>query len=709
MKRALLILFMVSCFSSSVFSHKKTLSIEDVMTNPAVYPENLRNLQWLKDVDKLSSIKDTTLIFYTPNSKQKEKSLELSDLNKALQEIEVDKLPYFPSIEWKTAAVFVFQSKNSLYAFNVQTKKAEKLISFPEKAENVERSTKSNYLAYTKENNLYVLIDGDKKAVTNESDPNIVSGQTVSRVEFGIEKGSFWSPQENYLAFYQKDESLVTDYPLIDIDTRVAILENIKYPMAGMQSEYVYLGVYDVNTEKTLFLETGENIEQYLTSITWSPDEKYIYLALLNRGQNHMKLNKYDVKTGKLVTTLFEEKNEKYVEPEHPLYFPNKDASQFIYFSERDGFQHMYLYSAEGKLLKQLTKGEWVVSEFLGFSADNSEAYFMATKESPLENNAYSVNLKSGKIIALTPEKGVHNVSISPSGKYIIDTYSNTTVARQINVLNRKGEIVKTLLENKNPLKEYATAEVELITLVAEDGTPLYARIIKPQIEEGEKYPVIVYVYGGPHAQLVTNSWLGGANLFHMYLAQQGFVVFTLDNRGSANRGFEFESAIHKNLGDLEVKDQMQGIQYLESLDFVDMDRIGVDGWSYGGFMTISLMLKHPEVFKVGCAGGPVIDWKWYEVMYGERYMSTPQENEEGYEKANLLNYVEKLEGKLLIFHGTEDPTVVWQQSLAFIKEAVNEGKLLDYFVYPGHGHNVRGKDRIHLYKKIEQYFMDNL
>ncbi len=495
MKRALLILFIVSCFSSSVFSQKKQLSIEDVMTNPAVYPANLRNLQWLKDIDKLSYIKDKNLVFYTPNSKQKEEVLELDELNQALQEIEVDELSYFPSIEWESAEVFLFTTNSKLFAYNRQTKKAEKRLSFPEKAENLERSNKYNYLAYTKENNLYVLIEREEKAITSESDPNIVSGQTVSRVEFGIEKGSFWSPNENYLAFYQKDESRVTDYPLVDIDAPIAVVENTKYPMAGTESEYVHLGIYNLKTEKTVFLETGENIEQYLASISWSPDEKHIYLVLLNRGQNQLKLNKYDVQTGKLLATLFEEKNEKYVEPEHPLYFPNNDASQFIYFSERDGFQHMYLYSAEGKLLKQLTKGEWVVTEFLGFSANNAEAYFMATKESPLENNAYSVNLKSGKIIALTPEKGVHNVHISPSGKYTIDTYSNTTVSRQINVLNRKGEIVKTLLENKNPLKEYATAEVELITLEAEDGTPLYARIIKPQIEDGKKYPVMMFFF----------------------------------------------------------------------------------------------------------------------------------------------------------------------------------------------------------------------
>ena len=234
--------------------------------------------------------------------------------------------------------------------------------------------------------------------------------------------------------------------------------------------------------------------------------------------------------------------------------------------------------------------------------------------------------------------------------------------------------------------------------------------MIKPiNFDPKKKYPVLVYVYGGPHAQLVKNSWLGGAGLWLNYMAQQGYLIWTLDNRGSANRGFEFENSIFRNLGTLELEDQMQGINYLKSLDYVDVDRIGVDGWSYGGFMTISLMLKNPGVFKAGCAGGPVIDWKWYEVMYGERYMDTPQDNPEGYKNACLLNHVKDFEGRLLIIHGTMDPTVVWQNSLSFLQKCVDEDKLVDYFVYPGHGHNVGGMDRVHLWKKIEQYFNDNL
>jgi dipeptidyl-peptidase 4 len=710
MKKRFIVLFVLGFFTFSTFAQDKQLSLIDVMTNPAVYPKRLRNAQWIPSTDKMSYIKENALVFYAPNSKQKEQSYDLKKLNESLSTVCSEELSYFPSVEWIDNANILLDVEEQLIKVNVQTNKAERLTTYPENPENIERCDVNYSFAFTRKNNLFIFNKGKEISVTNESDPNIVSGQTVSRVEFGIEKGSFWSPNGNYLAFYQKDETNVTNYPLVDITARIATVENTKYPMAGMESQYVYLGVYNLKTKTTIYLETGKEIEHYLASVTWSPDEKYIYLAILNRDQNHLKLNKYDAQTGKLIKTLFEEKNDKYVKPEFPLYFPDNDPSKFIWFSERDGFQHMYLYSSEGKLLKQLTSGEWMVTNFLGFYDSNTEVCFMATKESPIESHAYAVNMKSTKVQKLTKEEGVHYVEISKSGEYIIDTYSNIDVAREVVVLDRKQRNLNTLLENHNPLEGYNLEKTEVFTIKAEDGTDLYCSLTKPEnFDPNKKYPAIVYVYGGPHAQLVTNSWLGGGNLFLNYLAQEGYVVFTLDNRGSANRGFEFESAIHRNAGIVEVQDQMQGIAYLESLGYVDMERVGVDGWSYGGFMTISLMLKNPGVFKVGCAGGPVIDWKWYEVMYGERYMDTPQQNEEGYENASLLNYADKLEGKLLIVHGTEDPTVVWQNSLAFIEECINEGKLVDYFVYPGHGHNVGGMDRLHLYRKIEQYFKENL
>ncbi|PIX36598.1 MAG: hypothetical protein COZ59_00225 [Bacteroidetes bacterium CG_4_8_14_3_um_filter_31_14] len=430
---------------------------------------------------------------------------------------------------------------------------------------------------------------------------------------------------------------------------------------------------------------------------------------MLNPQQNYMKFNQYDATTGEFIKTLFEEKNDKYVEPLTPAVFLKKSPNQFIWQSQRDGYNHLYLYDISGKLIKQITKGEWVVTDFLGFDENEKVAFYISTEKSPLERNVYSVNLENGKVICLTSAQGYHTAMFCSSGKYLIDQYSSTELPNVYNLIDANGKKVREILNASNPLKDISMPEMQMFKIKAADGkTDLYGRIIKPlNFDASKKYPAILYVYGGPHAQMVENSWLGGAPLWDFFMAQKGYVVITVDNRGSANRGFEFESVIHRNVGTNEALDQMETVKYLKNLGYVDEKRIGVHGWSYGGFMTINLMTTFPDVFKTGVAGGPVIDWKYYEVMYGERYMDTPQENPDGYENTSLLNKAKNLKGNLLIIHGYIDNTVVLQHSLSFIQKCIENGILVDYFLYPEHEHNVRGMDRIHLLKKITKYFDD--
>ncbi len=679
--------------------------------NRELYPVRISNLNWLGKGNYYTYKKDNSIYIVSAKRKTEKLLLDMDMLNADLHRNNLDSVKRLPGIIFPDKDNCKFRINQDYYSYRLSTNKIELLNSIEKEADNITSNKHNDNIAYTIKNNLFVAVNGEKTQITSDENPGIVNGQSVHRNEFGINGGIFWSPDGNKIAFYRMDETMVEDYPIVNINTDIATVENIKYPMAGRNSHEVTLGIYDIKTGTTVFMKTGKPKNQYLTTVTWGPDGKFMYISLLNRDQNHLRLKKYDVLTGNPVKTLFEEKDDKYVEPETPLYFNPLNHSQFIWLSERSGFTHLYLYDTEGKLLGQLSKGNWLVTEFKGFYGSKAQkAYFMATKDGFLQNNLYSLDLSSMETTRITPEHGTHGSRISADGKYVIDAYSNTETSRKYVLLDARGKTLRTIKEPNTALDAYNIGETKLLTLKSDDGTPLQARIIlPPDFDETKKYPVFLYVYGGPHAQLITDSWLSGAGLWLNYMASKGYIVFTLDNRGSAKRGRDFEQAIFRNCGSVEVDDQMTGIEYLKSLPYVDSDRIGVDGWSYGGFMTISLMLKNPGVFKVACAGGPVIDWKYYEVMYGERYMDTPQTNPEGFKNASLLNYVDKLEGKLLIIHGTSDPTVVWQNSLQFLKKCVDEGKMVDYFVYPGHKHNVRGKDRVHLYKKIEQYFSDYL
>jgi dipeptidyl-peptidase-4 len=688
---------------------QKKLTIEQA-SGRALFPPSMRNLQWMKGSDRYTYMENNTVLVRRVDQYLPDTLLRLRDFNRMLSSSGLDTVAGIPSFTWLNENTLTFTYKNKVFKADLAGKNAVLVNSFPEEAENQDPAQDGRLIAYTVKNNLFIASSEKQIQVTAEENPAIVSGQTVHRNEFGIYKGTFWSPSGNYLAYYRKDETMVTDYPLVNNDARIAEVENTKYPMAGMTSEQVTLVIYRISDGNRVTVKTGEPADQYLTSVTWSPDEKYIFTGILNRGQNHLKLNKYDALTGELKQTLFEEKNNKYVEPEHPLYFPGSNPGQFIWFSERDGYQHLYLYRTDGTLIRQLTSGNWVVTSLLGTDPKGTRAYFLATKNSPLNEDIFSVDLKTGKMQALSLNTGVHSPMLSPDCRYMIDVYSDTLTYREYSLIDTKGKVLQVISRPDDPLNEYAVCKSSIFKLYAADSTELYAQmILPPDFSPAKKYPVIVYVYGGPHAQLVNNTWLGGTSLFNYYMAQEGYIVFTLDNRGSANRGRDFEQAVFRNLGTVEVSDQMVGVNYLRSLSYVDPERIGVSGWSYGGFMTISLMLRQPETFRVGVCGGPVTDWKYYEVMYGERYMDTPEENPEGYKESSLLERAGSLQGDLLIIHGTADPTVVWQQSLALLKRFIEEGKMVDYFVYPGHGHGVGGKDRIHLNRKIEKYFKDNL
>ena len=574
--------------------------------------------------------------------------------------------------------------------------------------------------AFTRDKSIYLM--GKDTVVTEiavSENPDISYGTSVSRNEFGISGGIFMSPDKSKVAFYRKDESAVSTFPLLDINTRTGSIKEIKYPMAGMASENISLGIYDIASAQTIYLNVKDfDKERYLTNITWSPDNRHILIQVLDRSQKHMNLNMYNAADGSFIKTILTEESDKYVEPSDPLYFIKGQSNIFLYrTASRDGFRNLYLCDTEGNI-RRLTA---VDADVEYISNDGKYIYYTSAEVSPIENHLFRIEIKNlkkgvckatfGKPQRLTTEPGWHTIAINKACTKYTDTYSSLTVPKVINLCESDGKVMRNLLTAQDPTLDHAYTEISLGTVKSADGLyDNYYRLIKPKdFDPGKKYPVIVYVYGGPHSQMVQNTFMGQLRRWEMYMAQRGYLVYVQDNRGTQNRGLAFEQAIHRQCGQAEMADQMEGVKMLMELPFVDKERIGVHGWSYGGFMTISLITNYPEIFKVAVAGGPVIDWKWYEIMYGERYMDHPDINPEGYAKTSLINKAKDLKGKLLICQGAIDPVVVWQHSLSFIRECIKNNVQVDYFPYPCAEHNVMGKDRVHLHDKISMYFEDYL
>ncbi len=701
--------FLFLLVGTVVKAQKHDITLEDaIMKQGAFYGQRMYALQWTKNANEYSHYAIEGAIKIS-NLEGEEQVITLDEINSKLDENQkIEILPY--SITWISGDSFQFTANDKVYQYSLKNKSTKQVYIYRPGAENLDFTELGDRLAYTIANNLYITsADGEKIITNDDAEANIVNGQAVHRVEFGITKGTYWSPKGDILAYYRKDESMVEDYPIVNVMSREAKVEPIKYPMAGMTSEQVTLVLYNVKTQKKVTVKTEGPKEQYLTNIAWSPDQKYIYIAILNRDQNHVVLNQYNATTGVFVKTILEEKNDIYVQALHKMEFIPGRKNEFIWRSEKDGYDHFYRYNTNGKLLNQVTKGDWAVMDLI--SLDKNNVYFSATANNGLDRVVYKSSVRNSKSKLLTKSSGVHSASISADKKYILDSWSSVTTPTTVNLIkSSNGSVVKNLLKQDNPLENVNIGKIELGKIKAADGkTDLNTRIIYPaNFDKTKKYPVLVYVYNGPGVQLILNSWLARSSMWMPYLANQDYIVFTVDGRGSENRGIAFEQAIFRRLGDLEMEDQIKGVDHLKSLPYVDGNRIAVHGWSYGGFMTTNLMTTYPKVFTTGVAGGPVIDWKWYEVMYGERYMDTPQANPEGYKSSSLLHKAKNLEGKLLLIHGDVDPTVVMQHSMRFIKQCVDDGVQVDFFVYPQHEHNVRGKDRVHLMTKVLNYIQDN-
>jgi len=704
MKKQISVLLTLPLLAGTIFTgqaQKKKLSLEESMTNPS-FSMAVRQLHGFSDgawaevvsagakgdvLVKRKGEKTDTLLF-AMNWKSDKKN--------------------FPKINWKDGnRLWAFWGSDML-EWSLNEKVSRPVCTLSEDAENQDVEDKSMAVAFTKENNLFIQKGIQTLTVSNELNKDILFGQTVHRSEYGINKGTFWSPDGSQLAFYRMDQSMVTDYPIVDITEKPAKVKNIKYPMAGQTSHVVKLGVFNVASGKLVYMDVAGPADQYLTGITWTPDSKSITITVLNRETNHLKLNVYEAATGKFVKTLLEEKSDTYLDPQQGPLFLNS-ALDFVWQSDRNGTNHLFYYGWDAKLKKQLSFGSDKVTEVHGLDGTGKKLAFTQADFSGMDRSVKVVDLATGKIKVLTNQRGLHSFNWCDGRNGFLDVWSNLSTPKQLDYVSLASN--STLLKKfPNPFESFDFPKIDTLSLKASDGQKLNCRLILPTgFDPAKKYPVIVYVYGGPHAQMLTNSWLAGANTWMAAWASEGFAVFTIDNRGSHNRSAAFEKAPYRILGTPEMEDQLRGVNYLKSLPWVDGSRIGVHGWSYGGFMTTTLMSRAPGVYKVGIAGAPVIDWEMYEIMYTERYMDTPKENPKGYETASLLNHAGNVKGKFMLIHGTSDDVVVWQNTQSFLKKAIGAGVQLDYFIYPGHGHGVGGKDRLHLMRKMTDYFKTNL
>ena len=744
------ILFLIACLinSTAAMAQEKQFTLEDLnfggVNAYKFYPENRYTTWWgdrliRQELDYCAEVNKA-------NGKET-KIVGLDEINKAagLADSLLIRHLYNATFPYADEPIISVENTKEHILYNFKTKKVvwrsgalntdQSFNVYGDEKQSSEWSPASRATAFVAKDQLYV-VDGKGKMVklTEDGSRNIVYGQSVHRDEFGINGGLFWSPKGNRLAFYRMDQSMVTDYPQVDIpeidyfkhpetQTCCAKAAPDKYPMTGETSHKVTVGVFDTKTGNTVYLKAGDPTDRYFTNIAWSPDDKTIYMFELNRDQNDCRLVSYDATTGEKTGELYRETDEKYVEPQHPIMFLPWDNTKFLMQSQKDGYNHLYLctlgkhgsrmaHNTESLEIKQLTSGKWVVLEVLGFNAKRKSVVIASNELSPIQRNIFVVDTRNGKRTLMDEGgKGWHTATLSTSGQYIFDRYTTPTVPRNIAIVNTENGKRLSYFKAEDPWKGYNVPEYSCGTVKAADGqTDLYWRMVKPtNFDPNKKYPTIIYVYGGPHAHNVDASYHYGSRGWETYMASKGYLLFILDNRGSENRGKEFEQATFRQLGQEEMKDQMKGVEYLKSLPYVDADRIGVHGWSFGGFMTISLMTNYPDVFKVGVAGGPVIDWHWYEVMYGERYMDTPQTNPEGYKKTSLLYKAKDLKGRLQIITGYNDVTVVPQHCLTFLKACIAAGTQPDFFVYPGEPHNMRGHQSTHLHERISQYFFDFL
>ncbi|MBM4063358.1 MAG: hypothetical protein FJ265_20005, partial [Planctomycetes bacterium] len=613
----------------------------------------------------------------------------------------------FPELCWHDATTLRIRLATSVHLWQPGQERATAVLVWPE-PDARERpcafvAPGDGHVAYVKDHQLW-LADraGRRRQLTFDGSPDLVYGSAAHRAEFGIERGLFWSPDGRFLAFSREDLRRVAPCAYQDLGTVPPSPVAGRYPMAGQPHAAVRIGVVDTTNASLCWLAADPGEDVYWTNVTFGP-EATVCVARVDRGQTSLELVRFDAITGERRATLLGEQDPEWVEPVHgPTFLPD---GRFLWWSPREGHRHLWLYAPDGKLLQQVTKGAFDVQRLCALGADGKTVWYEASGEDPRQLHLFAVDLDGSELRQVTRERGTHRTELSPDGAMAAVVWSNLETRPSVRLLDLATGTAVALPQPPDPLAAFALPQQRLFQVVAENDAVLYGHVaLPPNLGEGQKCPVLLYVYGGPQQQLVTDQWFGGARLWLQAFAAEGYVVCRLDNRGTPNRGIEFEQVVHRRLGTIDVQDQLRAVEWLQQQPFVDPARIAVHGWSYGGYLTLRLLLLAPTTFACGVSGAPVTDWAMYETGWGERYMDMPQENPEGYAAASCLPLAGKLQRPLLLVHGTDDRTVVWAHSLRFVDRCVEAGVRIDYMPYPMQKHGLVGKSEAHFLRLMHDW-----
>ncbi|MDT8394576.1 MAG: S9 family peptidase [Bacteroidales bacterium] len=613
----------------------------------------------------------------------------------------------------ETEKIYRRSSKSNYYVWDTE-KKSLQPLSEKGKQQLADFSPDGSKIAFVRENNIFIkdILSGDEKQITSDGkDRYIINGTTdwVYEEEFSITKGFYWSPDGSKLAYYKFDESNVAGYELQMWGDLYPVMHRYKYPKAGEENSIISIHIYNLNSNETTEIDVGEETDQYIPRIKWTRQENILSILRMNRLQNELEILLADAESGESKVVYFE-KNKYYIDITDHLTFTDED--HFLITSEADGYYHIYYYTMEGELVQQLTRGKWDVTDIEGYDEKRKKVYFQAAYSSPLNRDILAVDLK-GSISLLSSGLGTNNADFSKNFDYYINTYSDANTPPMITLHKHNGKMVRLMKENnelQQKLAEYGYARREFFAITTDEGVELNAwKILPPDFDSEKQYPLLVYVYGGPASQTVRNSWDGGM-LWYQMLAQHGIICVSVDNRGTGARGEEFRKMTYLQLGKYETIDQIAAARHLASQAWVDEERIGIFGWSYGGFMSTLCMTKGADIFDAGIAVAPVTNWKYYDNIYTERFMRTPQENPDGYEDNSPINHTDKLQGKFMLVHGTADDNVHVQNTLDLVSALVESDKQFELMLYPNKNHGIYGGNtQYHLYWMMTDFLLENL